>query len=33
MEEVEDIVQPKEGAVISLAVRLGKVRLIDNVII
>ncbi|EWM29713.1 pantoate--beta-alanine ligase [Nannochloropsis gaditana] len=33
MEELEDIVQPNEGAVISLAVRLGKVRLIDNVII
>ena len=33
MEEIEEEVQQDEGAIISLALRLGKVRLIDNVIL
>lgn len=32
MEEMKEV-RPGEGAIISLALRLGKVRLIDNVIL
>ena len=33
MEEIKEKVEPGEGAIVSLALRLGKVRLIDNVIL
>jgi len=33
MEEMKEEVRPGDGAIISLALRLGKVRLIDNVIL
>lgn len=33
MEEIMEKVEPGEGAIISLALRLGKVRLIDNIIL
>ena len=31
MEEIQGEVKQREGALVSLALRLGKVRLIDNV--
>lgn len=33
MEELAAEVRPQEGAIVSLALRLGKVRLIDNIIL
>jgi hypothetical protein len=33
MEEIKEKVEQGEGAIISLALRLGKVRLIDNIIL